>query len=122
MITLTLKNAPAALRTTIRDEKLSVDLVDGRILVVPLDRYPRLASAKRKEQQNWTLLGEGYAIEWPDLDEQTHRGGGSSGGTPKREKPQITGTLVVDAQAPRVTRAPVTEQNCETARRIALQP
>jgi hypothetical protein len=31
--------------------------------------YPRLAHGAPEEQQNWTLLGDGYAIEWPDLDE-----------------------------------------------------
>ena len=69
MTTLTLHNEPKALKVAIRGEKLIVDLVDGRTLVVPLEWYPRLAQAGRKEQQNWTLLGKGYAIEWPDLDE-----------------------------------------------------
>ena len=69
MTTLTLKNDPAALRVAIRDEKLIVDLADGRTLAVPLAWYPRLLHAGRKERQNWILLGGGYAIEWPDLDE-----------------------------------------------------
>ena len=30
---------------------------------------PRLLNASAKERQNWQLLGDGYAIEWPDLDE-----------------------------------------------------
>ena len=69
MTSLTREKEPAALRIAIRDEKLVVDLVDGRTLTVPLEWYPRLAHASRKERQNWTLLGNGYAIEWPDLDE-----------------------------------------------------
>ena len=69
MTTLTLENEPAALKISIRDEKLVVDLVDGRRLLVPLGRYPRLKHASRKERQNWILLASGYAIEWPDLDE-----------------------------------------------------
>ncbi|MDX2244528.1 MAG: DUF2442 domain-containing protein [Leptolyngbyaceae cyanobacterium bins.302] len=51
------------------DEKLTVDLVDGRSLIVPLSWYPRLLHASEAERQNWQLLGEGYAIEWIDLDE-----------------------------------------------------
>ena len=65
----TLTNEPAALRITFRDGKLQVDLVDGRTLAVPLEWYPRLLHARRKERQNSILLGNGYAIEWPDLDE-----------------------------------------------------
>jgi hypothetical protein len=36
---------------------------------VPLQWYPRLLHASSDERQNWQLLGEGYAIEWLDLDE-----------------------------------------------------
>jgi hypothetical protein len=31
--------------------------------------YPRLAHATDSERRHWQLLGDGYAIEWPDLDE-----------------------------------------------------
>lgn len=46
-----------------------VDLSDGRSIVVPLEWYPRLVHGSLKERNNWQLLGDGYAIEWPDLDE-----------------------------------------------------
>ena len=69
MTTLTLEKEPAAAKVAIRDEKLMLALVDGRTLAVPLDWYPRLVHASRKERHNWVLLGNGYAIEWPDLDE-----------------------------------------------------
>lgn len=48
---------------------LTIDLADGRRLGVPLTWYPRLGHASPAERQNWQLLGDGYAIEWPDLDE-----------------------------------------------------
>jgi hypothetical protein len=69
MTTLTLEKDPAAPKIAIRDEKLIVDLADGRTLTVPLEWYPRLVHVRRKERQNWTLLGNGYVVEWPDLDE-----------------------------------------------------
>jgi hypothetical protein len=46
-----------------------VGLADGRPLLVPLAWYPRLAHATADERRHWQLLGDGYAIEWPDLDE-----------------------------------------------------
>jgi hypothetical protein len=69
MTTLVLDIDPTAVAITIDDDKLAIDLADGRRLVVPLAWYPRLLHASPPERQNWQLLGEGYAIEWPDLDE-----------------------------------------------------
>ena len=69
MNTLVLERDPAAVEVTVADEKLTIDLDDGRRLVVPLAWYPRLLYASPSERQHWRLLGDGYAIEWPDLDE-----------------------------------------------------
>lgn len=70
MITLTLETEPLAIAVTIAEEKLIVDLEDGRSLIVPLAWYPRLLLASEAERQSYQLLGDGYAIEWIDLDEQ----------------------------------------------------
>ena len=69
MNTLVLEADPQVMDISITNEKMVVDLVDGRSLIVPLSWYPRLQHATATEQQNWQLLGDGYAIEWPDLDE-----------------------------------------------------
>ncbi|MEX2174387.1 MAG: DUF2442 domain-containing protein [Pirellulaceae bacterium] len=47
----------------------SVSLADGRSLVIPLDWYPRLQLASLQEREDWQLLGDGYAIQWPAVDE-----------------------------------------------------
>jgi hypothetical protein len=60
---------PAASAVTFRGGKLVVELTDGRSLLVPLEWYPRLAHASETERRNWKLLGGGYAIEWPEIDE-----------------------------------------------------
>jgi hypothetical protein len=69
MTTLVLEADPTAIDIAITDDRLIVDLADGRSIVVPLAWYPRLLHGTSAERQNWQLLGDGYAIEWPALDE-----------------------------------------------------
>jgi hypothetical protein len=69
MNTLTLENEPVAVEIEINEDELIVNLADGRRLMVPLAWYPRLWYGTKVERENWQLLGGGYAIEWPDLDE-----------------------------------------------------
>lgn len=69
MTTLVPEQDPVAVKVTLDSKRLSVELADGRSLLIPLEWYPRLAHGTEAEQQNWQLLGDGYAIEWPDLDE-----------------------------------------------------
>jgi Protein of unknown function (DUF2442) len=69
MTTLVLEQDPVAANVTLSAEHLVVELADGRSLIVPLDWYPRLLLGSESERHNWQLLGDGYAIEWPDLDE-----------------------------------------------------
>lgn len=69
MIKVVLEVDPVAANVVVTDDKLIVDLADGRTLVIPLAWYPRLWHATPTERTHWQLLGDGYAIEWPDLDE-----------------------------------------------------
>jgi hypothetical protein len=69
MTTLVLETAPVAVHVTVTDNKVTIDLADGRSLIVPLGWYPRLMHGSSAERQHWQLLGDGYAIEWPALDE-----------------------------------------------------
>jgi len=69
MTTLTLEAEPAVQKLRVNVKQLIVELADGRTLTVPLAWYPRLVHATPVERAHWELLGDGYAIEWPDLDE-----------------------------------------------------
>ena len=69
MTTLTLETEPLVMKVTLTDEKVIVDLADGRSLSVPLAWYPRLLHGSPEERHNWLLLGDGYPLEWVDLDE-----------------------------------------------------
>ena len=50
-------------------DTLSVDLMDGRTISVPLSWYPRLLRATQAQRDNWVISGGGFGIHWPDLDE-----------------------------------------------------
>jgi hypothetical protein len=69
MTTLVLENDPVAIKAAFTALHLTVELADGRSLTVPLEWYPRLLHGSESERRNWQILGDGYAIEWPDLDE-----------------------------------------------------
>ena len=53
----------------VSEETLSVDLLDGRSITVPLAWYPRLLHATPKQRANWKISGGGYGIHWPEIDE-----------------------------------------------------
>jgi hypothetical protein len=52
-----------------KDDTLSVDLMDGRTISVPLTWYPRLLGATSQQRNKWEVCGGGYGIHWPDVDE-----------------------------------------------------
>jgi len=51
------------------EDDLTVDLLDGRTMTVPLAWYPRLVNASERERNNFRIIGGGYVINWPDVDE-----------------------------------------------------
>ncbi len=69
MTTLVLEKDPLAVNVSLTPRHLTIELADGRRVSVPLEWYPRLLEASKVERQHWRLLGDGYAIEWPEVDE-----------------------------------------------------
>jgi hypothetical protein len=53
----------------VSDDSLTVDLMDGRTLIVPLAWYPRLLHATEEQRNQFRLMGGGYVIHWPAVDE-----------------------------------------------------
>lgn len=51
------------------DKALSVDLADGRTITVPLAWYPPLLHATPEQREKWEIVGAGYGIYWPEVDE-----------------------------------------------------
>jgi hypothetical protein len=53
----------------VSEDTLTVDLMDGRTISVPLVWYPRLLDGTPKQRSKWKVCAAGYGIHWPDLDE-----------------------------------------------------
>jgi hypothetical protein len=71
------------------DESLSVGLMDGRTITVPLVWYPRLLEATEAQRQRWEICGGGYGIHWPDLDEDLSTEGLLRGAPAPREAARL---------------------------------
>jgi hypothetical protein len=54
---------------SINNDMLNVELMDGRIICVPIAWFPRLFNANKEQLENWKIAGAGYGIYWPELDE-----------------------------------------------------
>ncbi|MFM7515027.1 MAG: DUF2442 domain-containing protein [Cyanobium sp.] len=51
------------------EDRLIVDLADGRTVSAPLAWFPRLLRATSQERNHWEIAGAGYGIHWPAVDE-----------------------------------------------------
>ena len=51
------------------EDTISVDLIDGRTIVVPLVWYPRLLNATPLQRLDWEVCGGGYGIHWESINE-----------------------------------------------------
>ena len=53
----------------IDQQHLTVGLMDGRRISVPLEWYPRLANADPQQLERWEICGAGFGLHWEGLDE-----------------------------------------------------
>ena len=51
------------------DDTISVDLMDGRTIIVPLVWYPRLLKATQEQREKWEICGGGDGSHWEEIDE-----------------------------------------------------
>ena len=51
------------------EDSISVDLMDGRTITVPLVWYPKLLAASQQQREKWQVCGGGYGIHWEEIDE-----------------------------------------------------
>ena len=77
----------------ITEDTLSVRLMDGRTISVPLAWYPRLLNATETQKRNWQISGGGYGIHWPDVDEDLSTDGMLRGApAPRQPSPLLSGS------------------------------
>ena len=60
---------PRGKSVQVSDEGLTVDLVDGRTIMVPLGWFPRLWHGTPQERNHFEIFEAGAYIHWPHLDE-----------------------------------------------------
>ena len=53
----------------VSEDELTVALMDGRTITVPLAWYLRLTGGTPEQRARWEVAGGGYGIHWPELDE-----------------------------------------------------
>ncbi len=58
-----------AQKVVVAEDSLSIDLTDGRTIIVPLMWYPRLWYGTPEERNHFEIIGDNTIIHWPDLDE-----------------------------------------------------
>lgn len=77
----------------VTDEAIIAHLIDGRVISVPLVWSWRLSDATPAQRANWQLIGNGYGVHWPDVDEDISAEGMLSGvpaQRPQSRRPSTT--------------------------------
>ena len=54
---------------TFADTTMRVDLLDGRTIEQPIERFPRLLHATPEQRRNYRIGFGGTGIHWDELDE-----------------------------------------------------
>jgi hypothetical protein len=54
---------------SVTEDTITPQLMDGRIISVPLAWSWRLSEATPKQRANWRIIGDGHGVHWPDIDE-----------------------------------------------------
>jgi len=80
-------------RVKVSEEPITAFLVDGRVISVPLAWSWRLSDATPRQRANWTLIGDGHGVHWPDVDEDISAEGmlrGIPAHRPRMRSPAVT--------------------------------
>jgi hypothetical protein len=81
----------------VTEDELTVSLVDGRRVSVPLVWYSRLSHATQVEREKYDLIGRGTGIHWPLIDEDLSVSGILKG-NPSHESEKSMKTWLVERE------------------------
>jgi hypothetical protein len=76
----------------VTEDEIIAQLVDGRVISVPLAWSWRLSEATPKQRANFRLIGTGQGVHWPDVDEDISVEGMLHGTPAHRPRPARTRT------------------------------
>ena len=92
-------NDPRIQKVRVTKDQIIADLVDGRVISVPLVWSWRLSEATPAQRANFRLIGTGQGVHWPDVDEDISVEG-LLDGTPARRPRSRAAMVKVRTQAP----------------------
>lgn len=90
MTTLAIKLDERVQDVSFSDDTVSVALMDGRTITVPLVWYPRLLNATSEQREQWEPCGGGYGIHWEDIDEDLSTEGMLRGAPSPEARPTLS--------------------------------
>src|SRR5438552_864218 len=66
---IVVSSEPRITSVRVTEDEIIAQLVDGRVISVPLVWSWRLSEATPKQRANFRLIGDGQGIHWPEIDE-----------------------------------------------------
>ncbi len=89
----------------VTEDEIIAQLVDGRVISVPLAWSWRLAEATAAQRANFRLIGTGQGVHWPDVDEDISVEGMLHGTPARRPKPRAPCNRSANAPPPTAKQA-----------------
>jgi hypothetical protein len=82
------RNDPRIQSVRVTKNQILANLVDGRVISVPLAWSWRLSEATPAQRVNFRLIGSGQGVHWPDVDEDISVEGLLHGTPARRPRPR----------------------------------
>lgn len=80
---------PRIKEVRVTEDTITADLVDGRMIRVPLAWSWRLSDATPAQRAHYEIIGDGQGVHWPELDEDISAVGMLSGVPARRPQSAV---------------------------------